>query len=188
MQQLEFLTAFISPLEKGKFPYFITGSIASIFYGEPRLTHDIDVVVHLAQKDIVRFTSYFPSQHYYCPPEEVVQIEIRRRPYGHFNLIHHESGLKADIYPDAEDELHRWAFQNRKRIDLSADQSLWLAPPEYVIIRKLEYFREGGSQKHLEDIRKMLTQIQSSLKIDFLTEQLNSRGLDTYWLKCQRGY
>mgnify|MGYP001618617233 CR=1 FL=1 len=141
MQPLELLTAFITPLEKSKIPYFVTGSIASIFYGEPRLTHDIDIVIHLSQADMLQFSSYFPLEQYYCPPEEVIQIEMKRRPFGHFNLIHHQSGLKADIYPDAEDTLHQWAFQKRKRIELGGDISLWLAPPEYVIIRKLEYFR-----------------------------------------------
>ncbi len=34
---------------------------------------------------------------------------------------------------------------------------LILAPPEYVIVRKLQFFREGGSQKHLRDISRMLT-------------------------------
>lgn len=43
MQSLEFLRTFINPLEIQKIPYFVTGSIASIFYGEPRLTHDIDI-------------------------------------------------------------------------------------------------------------------------------------------------
>jgi len=33
---------------------------------------------------------------------------------------------------------------------------MMVAPPEYVIVRKLEYFREGGSAKHLADIRAML--------------------------------
>jgi hypothetical protein len=35
-------------------------------------------------------------------------------------------------------------------------ESITIAPPEYVILRKLEYFREGGSDKHLRDIRAML--------------------------------
>lgn len=186
MQPLELLTTFIAPLEKSKIPYFVTGSIASIFYGEPRLTHDVDVVIHLSQKDIPLFCSFFPLAHYYCPPEEILQIEMKRRPYGHFNLIHHESGLKADIYPDAEDALHQWAFLNRKRVVLGENLALWLAPAEYVIIRKLEYFRDGGSQKHLEDIKKMLPQVQTDLKIDFLEEELRLRGLDPYWQKIRK--
>jgi len=60
--------------------------------------------------------------------------------------------------PDAGDKLHECAFQNRKRADLGEGLAIWLAPAEYVIIRKLEFFREGGSEKHIEDIRKMLSQ------------------------------
>lgn len=185
MQPLELLTAFIKPLEASQIPYFVTGSIASIFYGEPRLTHDIDIVLHLSQADILRFSSFFPLERYYCPPEEVLQIETKRRPFGHFNLIHHESGLKADIYPDAEDALHKWAFQNRKRIELDQAMALWLAPPEYVIIRKLEYYREGGSGKHLEDIKKMLPQIQGGLRTEFLERQILDRGLGSYWAQVK---
>ena len=187
MQSPDLLSVFILPLEKSGIPYFVTGSIAAIFYGEPRLTHDVDVVVHLSQKDLLKFSTFFPQEQFYCPPEEVIQIECRRRPFGHFNLIHHESGMKADIYPDAEDELHQWAFQNRNRVDLGEGLSLWLASPEYVIIRKLEYFREGGSEKHLEDIRKMLPQVDGYLKKEFLEAELEARGLAGYWKRVGDG-
>ena len=185
MQPLELLTAFVAPLENSKIPYFVTGSIASIFYGEPRLTHDIDIVIHLSPMDIHKLSSFFPLEQYYLPPEEVIQIEIRRRPFGHFNLIHHDSGLKADIYPDAEDPFHAWAFQNRKRVDLGKNVELWLAPPEYLITRKLEYYREGGSDKHLQDIKKMLPQVQASLDIKYLEKELNQRQLISYWQKIR---
>jgi hypothetical protein len=132
MQSPELLGIFIGPMETGEFPYFITGSIASIFYGEPRLTHDIDVVIHLSHVDLARFSSFFPLEEFYCPPDEVIQIEVKRRPFGHFNLIHHKTGLKADIYPDADDRLHHWAFQHRRRVEIDQTLSIWLAPPEYV--------------------------------------------------------
>ncbi len=181
MQSPELIGAFIVPLEKSGIPYFITGSIASIFYGEPRLTHDIDIIVHLSKTDLLRFSSFFPEEEFYCPPDEVIQIESKRRPYGHFNLIHHASGFKADIYPDGEDALHQWAFKERKKVDLGDGLSIWIAPPEYIIIRKLEYFREGGSEKHLQDIRMMLPQITASLKFPYLEGELNRRGLTQFW-------
>lgn len=182
MQSLELLDIFITPLEKSQIPYFVTGSIASIFYGEPRLTHDIDVVVHLSKADFSKIPISFPFENYYCPPEEVIQIENNRKPYGHFNLIHHESGFKADIYTDIDDELHNWAFKNRKRIEVLG-LSLWIAPPEYVIIRKLEFFREGRSEKHLIDIQKMLSQIINDLDLDFLEKQITQRRLVEIWDK-----
>ena len=181
MQPLELLTVFIGPLEAGQVAYFVTGSVASIFYGEPRLTHDVDIVVHLSKSDLQKFSSLFPGEQFYCPPDEVIAIETARRPFGHFNLIHHDSGFKADIYPDGDDSLHQWAFSRRKRIDLGSGNALWLAPPEYVILRKLEYFREGGSEKHLEDIRKMLPQIEGGLDDAFLLAELKTRGLSAYW-------
>jgi hypothetical protein len=185
MQSLDLLSVFLSPLEKSGIPYFVTGSIASIFYGEPRLTHDVDIVIHLSQADLLKFSSYYPLEQFYCPPDEVIQIEVKRRPYGHFNLIHHDSGFKADIYPDADDALHQWAFENKKRVGLDDSFSIYLAPPEYVIIRKLEFFREGGSDKHLQDIRKMLPQIAGDLKMGFLESELERRGLTVFWVKVK---
>ncbi len=182
MQPPEFVSIFVSRLEAAKLEYFVTGSIAAIFYGEPRLTHDIDLVVHLPDEAIEKFITIFHNEdEFYCPPSEVINIESRRRPFGHFNVIYHESGLKADIYPDGDDALHAWAMKERRRIELSLQQSLWVAPPEYLIIRKLEYFREGGSTKHLDDIRKMLPQVQAELSMTFLDVQLSARGLMDQW-------
>ena len=181
MQPPDFLKIFISPLEQEKYSYFITGSVAAIFYGEPRLTHDIDIVIHLPDVDMSRFFAQFPFSEFYSPPEEVVRIESRRKPYGHFNLIHHQSGLKADVYIGADDKLHQWAFENRKRIDMKDGFAIWVAPAEYVIIRKLEYFREGGSQKHIEDIRKMLPQVREDLDSLYLERELEVRGLTSFW-------
>lgn len=44
---------------------------------------------------------------------------------------------------------------NRRSVDVGAPK-IWLAPSEYVVLRKLEYFREGGSTKHLFDIRAII--------------------------------
>lgn len=181
MPALDPIWVFLNKIEDAKFTYFVTGSVASIFYGEPRLTHDIDLVLHLEKKDVNHFCTVFPLSDFYCPPEEVLQIEINRHPYGHFNLIHHNSGFKADIYLEGNEPLHKWAFQNRKRIQISLGTSLWLAPPEYIIIRKLEFYREAGSDKHLRDIRNMLPQIEMDLDTVFLSAQLSNRGLEKYW-------
>ncbi len=79
----------------------------------------------------------------------MIRVALRRKPYGHFNLIHPKTGLKADVYTNPEDALHAWAFGKIRRVSLPSGFSFCLAPPEYVILRKLEYFREGGSEKHL---------------------------------------
>jgi len=89
------LEPFIARLERLGIPYIVTGSMAGILYGEPRLTHDVDIVVALTSRDVQRFIEAFPLDEFYCPPEDVLAIEVRRGQRGHCNLIHHESAFKA---------------------------------------------------------------------------------------------
>jgi hypothetical protein len=157
----------------------VTGSIASMVYGEPRLTLDLDLVLELGAERAAKFLAAFPEAEFYRPPLEVVRLECSRDSRGHFNLIHHETGMKADVYLAARDELHRWGLAHRRRVHVGARQ-LWLAPPEYVILRKLEFWRDGGSEKHLRDVRAMLA---ADLALDrpFLEAELRRRGLEEIW-------
>ena len=82
----------------------ITGAVASIIYGEPRLTNDIDLVINMESDDVENFADAFPIEELYCPPPEVIRLEIGRPQRGHFNLIHQATGFKADIYASGRDE------------------------------------------------------------------------------------
>jgi hypothetical protein len=170
---------FVARLEALGVPYMVTGSVASMLYGEPRLTLDLDLVIELEIGRAGELLASFPEAEFYRPPLEVVRLECSRDARGHFNLIHHGTGMKADVYPVARDPLHRWGLAHRRRIVFGSGQ-ISLAPPEYVILRKLEFWREGGSDKHLRDIRAMLA---TDLPLDrpFLDEQLRRRGLDDAW-------
>lgn len=179
MQEPSSFEPFIARLEQLGIPYFVTGSTAGILYGEPRLTHDVDIVVALSLRDVHRFTEAFPLEEFYCPPEEVLAIEVRRGQRGHCNLIHHDSGFKADIYI-AFDELHRWALAHRRVLALDGLQ-VSVAPVEYVILRKLEYFQEGKSQKHVRDIRGMLDVSADQIDRSFLELWITRLGLTQEW-------
>jgi hypothetical protein len=173
---------FVARLEALGLPYMVTGSVASTIYGEPRLTLDLDLVVELAVERAAEFLEAFPEGEFYRPPLEVVRLECSRDARGHFNLIHQETGMKADVYLAAHDELHRWGLAHHRRIRFGPGQ-LSLAPPEYVILRKLEFWREGGSEKHLRDVRAMLA---ADLALDrgFLDAELRRRGLEEAWQRA----
>jgi hypothetical protein len=179
VQPPDLVEPFVSRLEQLGVPYMVTGSTAGILYGEPRMTHDVDIVVSLAMKDVHAFVEAFPLDDFYCPPEDVLAIEVRRGQRGHCNLIAHATGFKADIYI-AFDELHRWGLARRRRLDVGGT-TLQVAPPEYVIVRKLEYFREGGSEKHLRDIRSMLDVSGDVIDRDQLDALVEQRGLRVEW-------
>jgi hypothetical protein len=181
MHQLDLFLLFTQPLDHAGLQYMVSGSVASMIYGEPRLTNDIDIVLHLDARAAATIPLMFPAEAFYSPPEEVMVIESRRGRRGHFNLIHHDSGHKADIYLAGDDPLHTWGFSKRRRIALAEDRSLWVAPPEYVILRKLEYFKEGGSEKHRNDIRGMLDVSGDTLDMAALAQWVSRLGLSSLW-------
>jgi len=164
---LKNLLTFLRKIEGLKLDYMITGSVASILYGKPRLTQDMDVVVIFPVSKIKAFVSSFDINDYYCPPDEAIKEAIQLGEHGHMNVIDQKTGFKIDIYPAGNGDLTGWGFENMKRVELIAGEEVWVAPPEYVILKKLVFYKEGGSQKHIEDIKGMLEvsgdQISSSL-------------------------
>jgi len=185
MLELNLFQIYVGRLNRFAIRYMVTGAVASIIYGEPRLTHDIDLVVELSQDNVKKIVKAFPSEEFYCPPPEIISLEIRRPLRGHFNLIHHETGFKADIYLLGEDELHNWAMSNRRRFDIEGEP-IWLAPPEYVILRKLQYYHEGGSEKHLKDIVSMLEISSDKINFNELNEKIQDYGLEQEWQKAKK--
>jgi hypothetical protein len=124
----------------------------------------------------------FPAPDFYVPPEEVIAVEVARAQKGQFNVIHAGTGFKADFYTTGRDEFNAWAFRNARKMDFKGE-TVMIAPPECVIVRKLEYFREGGSDKHLRDIRAMLNVSGGQLDRVALNEWIARCGVAAEWEK-----
>lgn len=178
---LKNLLAFLRKIETLNLDYMITGSVASILYGKPRLTQDMDVVVIFPISKIKAFVRSFDINDYYCPPNEAIQEAIQLGEKGHMNVIDQKTGFKIDIYPAGSDDLTRWGFENKKRIELIADEKVWVAPPEYVILKKLTYHKEGGSQKHIEDINGMLEVSGDQINTSLIEKWASKLGLSDNW-------
>jgi hypothetical protein len=176
---------FVRPLNQLGIRYMIGGSVAAILYGEPRLTHDVDFIVFLRFEDIERLRNAFPPPEFYVPPTEVIAAEIARERAGNFNVIHADSGYKADFYTTGRDEIQAWGFRYVRRVTFRGE-SIVVAPPEYVIVRKLEYFREGGSEKHLRDIRAMLAVSGELIDGAALNDWIRRRGVLKEWERVKR--
>lgn len=149
------MALFVAPLEGAGIRYMVTGGVASVVYGEPRFTRDVDLVVELNSGSARQFMDVFAGGDFYVPPEEAVLKEVRRGDGGHFNVIHRDTALRADVYLAGDDPFHVWALERRRRIEVEG-LAISLAPLEYVVVRKLEYFRASGSDRHLRDVTRML--------------------------------
>jgi hypothetical protein len=185
MPEPELSLLFVRPLNRSGIRYVVGGSVAAILYGEPRFTYDVDFVAFLRDSDILRFPKIFPPPEYYVPPLEVIAAEVERPEKGQFNVIHADTSFKADFYTAGRDELNAWAFRFSRRLTYMGEPIV-VAPPEYVIVRKLEYFREGGSDKHLRDIRGILNVSGDQITQSDLNEWIQRRGVETEWRKIMR--
>lgn len=59
-----FFTYVVEVLEKLEIPYMVVGGFAAIFYGAPRLTIDVDIVVDMQVQHLRAFVSAFPLPAY----------------------------------------------------------------------------------------------------------------------------
>ena len=126
MQQPDLFRTLAGRLNMAQLRYMITGAAASIVYGEPRLTIDLDIVVEISVQDIDKIIEFFPIDEFYSPPLEVLQAEAKRSQKGHFNIIHHKTGFKADIYLVGKDKLQRWAMEQENLLIFPVRFSGWL--------------------------------------------------------------
>jgi hypothetical protein len=177
----ELLEIFIPPLNRLGLDYMVTGSVSAMLYGEGRLTNDVDIVLTIQRNHAKLLLDAFPESDFYLPPQEVIEAEIIRRQRGHLNIIHQASQLRADIYLFAGDPFQRWAFDHSIVTGVESIP-VRFAPVEYVIIMKLDYFREGGSEKHLRDIHGILAAGEPVRTAD-VAGFVRTRGLEELWQK-----
>lgn len=178
MEQSELLRHLVSTLELLGLRYFVTGSVATIYYAEPRFTHDIDVVVDLTPDAIQALSQAFPLPEYYVS-EDAIREAINH--HGQFNIYHPASGLKIDVLIPAENEFNESRFRRRRRLQPAPALDAWFSAPEDAILKKLEYYSEGGSEKHLRDISSMLRISGGQIDREYIETWAARLGVAKIW-------
>lgn len=183
MQEPSLIHTFIAPLERAGLEYMISGSVATSLLGEPRFTADVDIALFLKPSQVEQFIKLFPDNEYYLPPIDVILTECRRETRGHFNIIHHATGLKADVYPSKNHPYLGWALQNKIRIEV-VGVTVSVAPPEYVILHKLAFYQEGHQEKHIRDILSVC--LARTVDQAFLSQATKELHLQNEWAEVTK--
>ena len=178
MAPSELLRKLAAELERLGIEYLVTGSIATITYGEPRFTNDIDVVVELRLDHVDAFCSAFPSPEFYCSKDAAMHAI---REHFQFNILHPASGLKIDVIVPADSEFNRSRFSRRLRMPGGMDFDVWLSSPEDVIVKKMEFYKEGHSEKHVRDILGVLKMRGGQVDRDYITLWADRMQLSDIW-------
>jgi len=178
VEQAELLRHVLHILEEQGLTYLLVGSLASGVYGEPRLTHDIDVVLELRPDQVARLCEEFPAPDYYVS-EKAAREAVARG--GQFNVIHPASGNKIDFMVARQDAWGRSQISRRRLEQIFPGRRGYTAAPEDVIIGKLWYYREGGSEKHLRDIAGMLQVSGEEIDKQYISHWTEQLALVEEW-------
>ena len=152
MRASEFLSDIVHRLESAEFEYALVGSIATMSYGEPRATLDVDVVIALGASDLAGLQAVFPAPEFSLSADAALEAV---RSKAQFNVIHPGSGMKVDFFV-AGDPVEASQIERRLRRLILPGVEAWCSPPEELIVKKLSYYEQGASDKHLRDIASML--------------------------------
>lgn len=183
MEQHELLEHLVHCLRSLEIEYLITGSVASMAYGEPRLTNDIDVVADIKEAHIKSLKNCFPEEQFYLN-EDAVKEAIRR--HHQFNIIHPSSGLKIDVIIRKGDAFDNSRFCRAKRLNVAKDTEAVFAAPEDVIIKKMEFYKKGESEKHMRDITGILKISGDIVDYDYINQWAEKLGLEEIWSAVMR--
>ncbi len=143
-------------------PYFIMGGMAVQQWGEPRMTHDVDVTVLVTQEELPRFvdkaTALFlpriPNARAFALKHRVLLVKVD-------DSVPVDISLGIPGYEDAALSRAIW-------VDFPQAGSLRLVGPEDLIIHKCV----AGRPRDVEDVEGVLIRQKLELEMDLVREWL----------------
>lgn len=167
MSQQELLRRVIKALDDSGIEYMLTGSVVSSLQGEPRLTHDMDLVVDIQKPAASRLAEAFLPPDFYLDENSILDAIDRQ---GMFNLIDVRDGGKADFWLLTSEPFDQSRF-SRKYVEEVMGIRMQVSSPEDTILAKLRWAKEsGGSEKQFVDALRIY--------------EVQFEKLDRYYLEC----
>lgn len=161
-------------------PYFVTGGVAVTYYGEPRTTHDVDLVINIRESDIADLRQELA--HDFFIDDESIRAALREQSM--FNAIHKDSGFKVDFWLLHDDEFARMRFARRRQVRVLG-LDMCLSSPEDTIVTKLDWFKKSDIDKHFSDAQGVYRIQKGTLDEEYITRWCERKSLAELWCRIQ---
>jgi hypothetical protein len=166
-----------SSLDRAGIAYMLTGSFASAYYGAPRSTQDIDIVVEATAAQLQAFVQSLPSQEYYAEADAALSAH---KAETMFNVIELSSGWKIDLIIRKSRAFSREEFRRRQRVELQG-LTLFVTSAEDIVLAKLEWSKLAQSQRQIEDVAAILRLRHEALDRSYLDAWIRELDLTEQW-------
>jgi hypothetical protein len=142
------------------------------------MTRDIDIVIKLPVSQVGAFCTAFPDPEFYVSPTAALEAAQR---FAQFNVIHPASGNKIDFMIAGPTSWSATQLQRRRGIQFDSETYAYVAAPEDVILGKLIYLRDGGSEKHVRDITGIVKIQRENLDFAYLSRMTAEMHISETW-------
>lgn len=178
MSQQELVIKVVRVLEGAGIQYMATGSFVSSLQGEPRATHDFDVVIAIDKSQIHAVLAAFPPPDYYID-EKSIEEAIESK--GAFNLIDIIGGDKVDFWLLTDDPYDKKRF-TRAILQTVFGYRIRVSTPEDTILMKLRWSQlSGGSKKQFDDALGVYEVQSVNLDINYIRSWAAKLGIVDLW-------
>lgn len=164
-------------LDQAGIAYMLSGSFASAYYGAPRSTQDIDLVIEATPAQLRAFVQSLPAGDYYADLDAALEAHRRQ---SLFNVIDLATGWKIDLIIRKSRAFSQEEFRRRQLIKLQ-DLALFVASAEDLIIAKLEWSKLAQSHRQVEDVAGILRMRWESLDHSYLGKWVGELELKAEW-------
>jgi hypothetical protein len=151
LEELQVLKIVSERLEGAQLPFMLTGSFAMAYYGKPRMTRDLDIVVSLGEDDVSELVAVL-SPDFYIDADSVRSAVASQRL---FNLMHLATSIKVDLIVRKGSEYRQVEFARRRPVELNGVKT-WIVSREDLILSKLVWAKDSGSELQRRDVRTLL--------------------------------
>jgi len=157
-------------------PHMLTGSIASSWYGEPRATQDLDVVIDPLPAALDQLVEGLQSDGWYVDHDAALAALSDR---SQFNAIGPDA-FKVGFIVRHDRPFSAAEFDRRLPAELLGTQT-FLPTVEDTVIAKLEWAQATDSDRQLRDVRGMLAVAGSDLDRMYVDGWVQRLGLEGSW-------
>ena len=167
----------IAALDQAGIKYMLTGSFASTYYGTPRTTQDIDLVIAPSANELRAFIHLLPPEEYYVDLDAALEAHAR---HSMFNLVDQVTGWKIDLIIRKPRAFSEEEFRRRTSAQVQGT-NVYVATAEDLIIAKLEWAKRAQSQRQLEDVVGILRLRGDSLDRAYIEKWVAELQLGPEW-------
>ena len=184
----KFARLVIDALEAADVDYLVGGAVAVWAWAEARTTRDFDVVVNLTGDRIVRLSEELRQRRMLLPADVIIDILIQPEGDLPLNVIHLDSGYKAEFFLLRPNDQHRSVALNRRLIvDLGHPLGeIYVHSPEDLILYKLQYFALSQQTKHIRDIASVMAYLGDELEWAYIEQWVDLLDLAETWREVRQ--